>query len=940
MKRNLVLLSLIVTSLALVYSPLQSLGAEQKLNVLFLIADDLNNALGCYDHPLVQTPNIDRLAKRAVKFDRAYCQFPLCSPSRSSLLTGRRPNDTRILTNPGRNAQSVYQTNGHFRQFIPDTVTLPELFRKNGYSVARVGKLYHYGVPGQIGADGLDDPQSWDKVINPRGRDKDDEDKIFTLTPKEVGPARFGATLSWLAAEGTDEEQTDGIGATEAIQLLEQNKDRPFFLAVGFYRPHTPYVAPKKYFDLYPLDKIKLPTVSTNHRNGVPAAAFGSAKKEQDTMTDQQRKEAIQAYHAATSFMDAQVGRVLAALERLKLADKTIVVFTSDHGYHLGEHGLWQKMSLFEESARVPLLIHAPGIKGKGKSSARTVELVDLYPTLADLCGLPAPNYLAGKSLRPLLNNPKADWDKPAFTQVQRGTNGVSGYSVRTERWRHTEWDGGRKGAQLYDHKNDPHERRNVASDPKNESVVAELKKLLLKNWPNQTTPPAASAKPTPDEPSPETASTKAPDAWKAESPREEIRPKFSFNPNGGPNKRGSFVIQADAREGLDGYWTRQFRVQGGQHYRFHVARRAENVPSPRRSAVVRLLWQDDAGKSVTTDEPVVSTVLPGFARTAEPEFPADISTDTNGWTTVSGVYRAPSKASRMIVELHLQWAPNSKVEWSNLSLVQTAAPAGRKARLASVHYRPEDGKTPMDNCRQFARFIEDAAKQRADLVVLPETLTYFGLGKSYAECAEPVPGPSTEYFGELAKKHNLYIVAGLLERENHLVYNVAVLLGPDGKVSGKYRKVALPRSEISGGIAPGYDYPVFDTRFGKLGMMVCYDGFFPEVARHLTMRGAEVIAWPVWGCNPMLASARACENHVYLVSSTYEDISRNWMLTAVYDHEGKPIAKAEQWGTVIVAEVDLDQRLVWPSLGDFKAEIPRHRPLWGTEPGHPAAKP
>jgi predicted amidohydrolase len=213
-------------------------------------------------------------------------------------------------------------------------------------------------------------------------------------------------------------------------------------------------------------------------------------------------------------------------------------------------------------------------------------------------------------------------------------------------------------------------------------------------------------------------------------------------------------------------------------------------------------------------------------------------------------------------------------------------------------------------------------------MIVLPETLTYFNSGRSMSDCAESIPGPSTNYFGTLAKEYNLYIIAGLLERDQHRIYNVAVLMGPDGNVVGKYRKVALPRTEIDAGVQPGDDYPVFETRFGKVGMMVCYDGFYPEVARELSNRGAEVIAFPVWGCNPLLASARACENHVYVVSSTYTDVAADWMITAIFDRDGRPLARAKAWGDVIVTEVDLGQPSLWHSLGDFRAEILRHRPI------------
>ncbi len=447
-----------------------------RWNVLLIVADDLNVGLGSYGHPLARSPNIDRLARRGVRFDRAYCQFPLCNPSRSSFLTGRRPDAIRVVDNGAR-----------FRSTLPATVTLPQLFRQNGYFVARVGKLYHYGVPGQIGTGGLDDPPSWDEVVNPRGRDKDDEGAITSVRPG----TGFGATLSWLAAEGLDEEQTDGKGATAAIRLLEAHAEQPFFLAVGFYRPHTPYVAPRSYFDLYPLDRIGLP--DAGGRENVPAAALMVNTPDAGITPDLQRR-AIQGYLAATSFMDAQVGRVLAALERLQLADRTVVVFLSDHGYQLGEHGLWQKQVLFEESARVPLIIAAPGMPAAGRSTAGLTELIDLYPTLADLCGLAPPADLDGLSLRPRLDDPALPGKPSALTQAWKGSypNGFPGYSLRTDRYRYTEWDGGRHGVQLYDHQIDPREMNNLAADPAAAGTLAELKRRLDEI---QSKPPAAMPK-------------------------------------------------------------------------------------------------------------------------------------------------------------------------------------------------------------------------------------------------------------------------------------------------------------------------------------------------------------------------------------------------------------------------------------------------------------
>ena len=434
----------------------------RKLNVLFIVADDLRNSLGCYGDTSVVSPNIDRLAKRGVRFDQAYCQYPVCNPSRTSFLTGLRPDTTRVQNN-----------NTFFRSNLPDVLTLPELFKKNGYYTASLGKIFHRGGTMEEVNESMADPQSWSHVRFFQGTVKGQQGEGRNLTGGELAWCR------WLSAEGDDEDQPDGQIATEAVRLINEKRNEPFFLAIGFHKPHDPFIAPKKYFDLYPPNKIKLPQDPANRSPEVPFA-LPNAYPQFKNFTDKERTEFKRAYLAGLTFTDTQLGKVLTALEQNKLWENTLIVFLGDHGYHLGERGWWNKNTLFELSARAPLLFYAPQAKANGKSSRALVEFVDLYPTIAELCGLAAPANLEGLSFKPLLDNPAREWKRAAFTQVLRGR--VQGRTVRTARWRYTEWEGS-AGAELYDHQNDPGEYRNLANDPAFAKQVAEMQQTLKGGW-------------------------------------------------------------------------------------------------------------------------------------------------------------------------------------------------------------------------------------------------------------------------------------------------------------------------------------------------------------------------------------------------------------------------------------------------------------------------
>jgi len=439
--------------------PVASGQDKSKLNVLFIVSDDLCTDLGCYGVD-VKTPNVDKLASRGVRFDRTYCQYPLCGPSRCSFMSGLRPDTTGVLNN-----------GLPVRHKIKDLVTLPELFRHNGYFAARVGKIYHLGIPGEVGKPGPDDPQSWDYTFNPKGDEFSKDGDEYDPDPKE------GQSFRRLIIHGEGEKQADHQSAEEAIRLLRANKDKPFFLAVGFIRPHVPELAPEKFFDLYPYESIKLPEMPGSGRDGIPPIAFHYGKLDMG-MDERGRRESIRAYHATTSFMDAQVGRVIDELNKLGLADKTIITFISDHGYSLGQHHAWQKIMLFDRVCRVPMIIVPPKTENAGKTCRGIAELVDLYPTVAELAGLKGPQALEGTSVVPLLRDPSGAGKQAAFAQVHRGKTGI-GRTIRTDRYRYTEWNAGKDGVELYDEQADPQEYHNLASDPKCAETIRELSERL-----------------------------------------------------------------------------------------------------------------------------------------------------------------------------------------------------------------------------------------------------------------------------------------------------------------------------------------------------------------------------------------------------------------------------------------------------------------------------
>lgn len=462
----IVLLSLVCAIVCIVSA--DSPAATKKYNVLFIISDDLTaTALSCYGNTVCQTPNIDRLADKGVRFTRAYCQGTYCGPSRASFLSGYYPHATGTLgyTSP--------------RRQIGDRATWPQHFKNNGYYTARVSKIYHMGVPGGIegGGDGADDPDSWTERFNSPGPEWKAPGIGETLenNPDGKKPAVGGNTFVVVEADGDDLVHSDGKTAAKAVQLIREHKHEPFWLGVGFVRPHVPFVAPKKYFKPFlPYDKMVLPEKVEGDWDDIPKAGINYKTSENMKMDIRRQKKAVGGYYASVAFMDAQVGKVLDALEQAGLEDKTIIIFTSDHGYHLGEHDFWAKVSLRDESSAVPLIICVPGKKPSVCNSL--TELIDLYPTIASLCDLDVPERLQGKDISPMLDDPTYEVRDAAFGVAPMR----KGFLLREDRWAYIQYsEDASAGIELFDTKKDPKQYTNLALNPEYKPQVERLKAKL-----------------------------------------------------------------------------------------------------------------------------------------------------------------------------------------------------------------------------------------------------------------------------------------------------------------------------------------------------------------------------------------------------------------------------------------------------------------------------
>ena len=454
----------LLATLALI--SLSAFGVERP-NVLFIISDDLTaTALSCYGNTVCKTPNIDRLASQGTRFTKAYCQGTYCGPSRASFMSGYYPHAIKMLGY------------GSPRPAIGERATWAQHFKNNGYHTARVSKIFHMGVPGGIekGTDGADDPASWTERFNSAGPEwkapGDGETLENNADGRKPGPVG-GNTFVVVEADGNDLVHSDGKTAAKAVELIKQNRDKPFFLGVGFVRPHVPFVAPRKdYTDFLPYSRMQLPPKLKDDWADIPKAGINYKTSKNMKMDVRRQKKAVGGYYASVAFMDRMVGQVLNGLEEAGLEDNTIVIFTSDHGYHLGEHDFWAKVSLHDESAAVPLIIRMPGKKPAVCHSL--VELLDLYPNLSNLCGLEVPKHLQGKDISKMMTDPAKEVRSAAFS-----VNG-KGFLLREQDWAYIAYGkNGQGDEELFDMKQDPKQFTNLAKDPKHAQIIARFQKQM-----------------------------------------------------------------------------------------------------------------------------------------------------------------------------------------------------------------------------------------------------------------------------------------------------------------------------------------------------------------------------------------------------------------------------------------------------------------------------